>query len=163
MANYRRQIVKIWTANLTVQGGYLINTSNETSGEFVSKGGVLVVQLNNNIAITPTLSAEVTGMYASKMRQGYFVIKPQGNFSMCLRQSLLKNKMTLSLTVNDILLTSKTKLHAQYENVNYTMVDVLDTRYVSLTLRYNFGSSTVRAARSKSTGIEDETTRAGGR
>jgi hypothetical protein len=38
-----------------------------------------------------------------------------------------------------------------------------DSRYVNLTLRYNFGSSTVKAARSKSTGIEEETSRAGGR
>ena len=30
-----------------------------------------------------------------------------------------------------------------------------------LSLRYNFGSTTVRAARNKSTGIEDETSRAG--
>ena len=161
MANYRRQIVKPWTANLTVQGAYQINTSDEASGEFESKGSSFVVQLNNNLTITPSLSAEVTGMYMSGIRQGYLVIKPQGNLSVGLRQMLLKNKMTLSLAVNDILFTSRTKGYARYENVNFTVVDnAWDSRYVNLTLRYNFGSTTVRAARNKATGIEDEASRA---
>ena len=164
MANYRKQIVKPWTANLTIQCAYQINTSDEASGEYRSEGSSFVVQLNNNFTITPSLSAELTGMYMSGIRQGYLVIKPQGNLSAGLRQMLLKNKMTLSLTVNDILFTSRTKGYARYENVNLTIVDnAWDSRYVNLTLRYNFGSTTVKAARSKSTGIEDETTRAGGR
>ena len=163
MANYRKQIFKIWTANLTVQGGYLINTSNEASGEFVNKGSVLTVQLSNNIVITSTLSAEITGMYMSEVRQGYFVMRPSGNFSIGLRQMLLNNKMTLSLIINDILYSSKESVSAKYENVNNSILLKSDTRYVNLTFRYNFGSTTVRAARSKQTGIEDETTRAGGR
>jgi len=163
MMNYRKSLFKIWVANLTVQGAYGINTSDEASGKFVNKGGSLTVQLNNNITITPTLSAELSGMYFSGMRQGYFVWQPEGNFSIGLKQQLLNNKMVLSLTINDILFTSNDKGYARYENINYTMFNVRDSRYVNLTLRYNFGSTTVRAARSKSTGIEDETTRAGGR
>ena len=163
MANYRRQIAKIWMANLTVQGAYIINTANEASGEFVGKAGLFYVQLNNNITITPTLSTEITGWYSSKTRRGYMVVQPQGNFSIGLRQMLLKNNMTLSLTVNDIFFTSTYKARTKYESVNHVMDARSDSRYVNLTLRYNFGSSTVRAARNKSTGIEDEATRAGGR
>jgi len=160
MANYRKQILKIWTANLTVQGAYTINTSDETSGEYVNRGGMFFAQLNNNITITPTLSAEVTGFYQSTARMGYFVIQPMGNFSIGLRQTLLKNKMNLSLTVNDILYTSREKGYARYENVNYSLYVGQDSRHVNLTLRYNFGSTTVRAARNKSTGIEEEASRA---
>ena len=159
MVNFRKQLVKIWMANLTVQGGYIINSS----GEYDKKGTAFVVQLNNNITITPTLSAEVTGMYIAGMRQGYMEMEPFGNFSVGLRQMLLKNKMTLSLTVNDIFYTQVQKISARYDDVNWSVNSGTDTRYVNLTLRYNFGSTTVRAARSKQTGIEDETTRAGGR
>jgi len=84
-----------------------------------------------------------------------------GNFSIGLRQMLLKNKLTLSLTVNDILYTFKQNGYARYENVNYSLNIKNDTRYANLTLRYNFGSATVRAARNKTTGIEDEASRAG--
>jgi hypothetical protein len=160
MANYRKQIFKIWTANATVVGGYITNTSNEISGEFLNKGSLFVIQLNNNIIITPALSAEITGKYQSEVHQGYFVMKPNGNLSVGLRQMLLKNKMTLSLTVNDILYTSKEILNTQYENVNNSLRLRNDTRYINLTLQYNFGSTTVKAARNKQTGIEDETSRA---
>ena len=160
MINYRKQVVKIWNVNLTVQGSYMKNTSEEASGEFVNKGNSLTFQLNNNITLTPTLSAEVTGMYLSKGRNGYMVMEPMGNLSVGLRQMLLKNKMTLSLTVNDILYTTKMKTSALYENVNYSYFYENDSRYANLTLRYNFGSTTVRAARNKSTGIEEEASRA---
>ena len=160
MVNYRKQIVKRWTANFTVIGNYMVNTSQEASGEYTNKGGSFIAQINNNITITPTLSAEVTGLYISGVRQGYFVVKEQGNLSIGLRQTLLKNKMTLSLTVNDLLHVMKMKVYAQYENVNYSLYNEWDSRTVNLTLRYNFGSSAVKAARYKSTGIEDEASRA---
>jgi len=160
MMNYRKQIVKIWTANLTLQGIYTTNTSNEVSGEFVNKGTSLVAQLNNNINITPTLSAEMTGLYVSGIRQAYYVFQSMGNFSIGLRQTLMKNKLTLSLTVNDIFLTLNQKGYARYDNVNYSLSVKNDSRYANLTLRYNFGSSTVKAARNKTTGIEDEASRA---
>ena len=161
MVNYRKQIVKAWQANLTVQGEYQINSSDEASGEFVNKGGAYTVQLNNNFTLTPTLSAELTGMYLSGGHQGYMAFKPQGTVTAGLRQSLLKNKMTLSLNVYDIFFTYKGKASARYENVNYSLRGEYDTRFVNLTLRYNFGSATVKAARNKRSGIEDETSRAG--
>jgi len=163
MVNYRKTLLKNWTANLTVQGSYSINTSNEASGEFVNKGSSLYIQLYNNYNITPTLSAEVMCIYISGVRQAYLVLQPLGNFSFGFRKTLLKDKMSLSLNISDIFYTYNEKGNFRYENVNYSLVSEKDTRYVNLTLRYNFGSTTVRAARNKSTGIEDETTRAGGR
>ena len=160
MINYRRPLIKFWTANLTVQGGYFNNTSEEASGQFVNRGVIYIAQLNNNLTITPTLSAEITGMYMSKMRQGYLVAKPQGNLSAGLRQTLMKNKLTLSLMVNDILFTSKIRINTQYDDVNYYVSSEQDSRYVNLTVRYNFGASTVKAARNRTSGIEEEAGRA---
>ena len=161
MVNYRKTFVKIWTINLTVSGGYDINTSNEVSGKYTNKGGSFTVQLNNNLTITPSLSAEITALYISGMYHGYTVIQPRGNFSIGLRQMLLKNKLSLSLTIDDILYTSIDKSHAQYENIDYSSYFKRDSRYVNLTLRYHFGSTTVRAARSKASSMEDEARRAG--
>ncbi|MDR2886661.1 MAG: TonB-dependent receptor, partial [Bacteroidales bacterium] len=163
MMNYRKQITKIWTANLSVFGAYQTNTSDEITGEFVNDGIDFYVQLYNNFTIAPNLSAEITGMYLSGAHMGYIVMEPQGNLSAGFRQTLLKNKMTLSLTVNDILYTSYYKTHTKRDNIDNIMLQKQDLRYANLTLRYNFGSATVRAARSKSTGIEEETNRAGGR
>jgi len=161
MVNYSKTLLKIWTVDFTVMGFHSINTSQRATGEFTNNGSAIYVQLNNDITITPTLSAEVTGMYSSKERLGYYVVRPSGNLSFGLRQILFNNKLTVSLTVNDILNTNGIKLHQRFDNVDLSIVNQLDLQYANLTLRYNFGSTTVRAARNKTTGIEDEASRAG--
>ena len=119
-----------------------------------------MAQMNNSITITPTLSADVSGMLMSGIRFGYLAIEPLGSISVGIRQMLLNNKMSLSLNLNDILHTNVTKASSKYENINYTLHNAWDSRTANLTLRYNFGSTTVRAARNKQTGIEDEASRA---
>ena len=153
-------IAKIWTPDLLLQYTYLINTSDETSGKFVNKGGMFTIQLENSFTITPSLDAWITGTYTSKVRYGYYVGQPTGDLSIVIRQMLLNRKMSLILHVMDILNTSKDRLRAQYENVDYALVNYRDSRFAQLTLRYNFGSTTVKAARNRQTGVEDETTRA---
>ena len=88
------------------------------------------------------------------------MVKPQGNLSVGFRQTLVKNKLTLSLTVNDILFTSKIRINTHCDDVNYYVSSEQDTRYVNLTVRYNFGATTVKAARNRTGGIEDEAGRA---
>jgi hypothetical protein len=162
MVNYRRQLFNIWTANLMTQYAYVINTSDEATSEFINRGSTFIANFNNNFTITPTLSAEVTGLYVAGIRQGYFVVAPFGNLSVGIRQTLLNNRMALSLNVNDILFTDRANTRAQFENVNNTINSGRDSRFVHLTVRYNFGSTTVRAARQRQTGIEDEAARARG-
>ena len=161
MMNYRKNLFKNWTTNITVQGVYAISKTNEEFGTFENKGGYVVIQLNNNITITPALSAELTGFYMSKQQAAYLTLQPRANISAGLRQMLLKNKMSLSLTFNDIFYTFGEKMSARYDKVNYSLSAKNDSRYVNLTLRYNFGSTTVRAARNKTTGIEEEASRVG--
>ena len=158
MVTYCQKIAKILTANMTVQGDYKTNTSHEASGEFVNKGFTFYIQQNNNITITPTLSADISGWFRSKERSGYDVQQPQGSVSVGLRQKMLKNKMTLSLIGN---YTTTYKSTTKYENVNNTFSYRGDSPSVKLTIRYDFGSATVKAARNKQSGIEDETSRAG--
>jgi len=160
MMNYRKTFFKIWTTNLTVQGAYVMGKSHDEFGAFENSGGYVVIQLNNNITITPALSAELTGFYMSKQHAAYLTLQPQANISAGLRQMLMKNKLSLSLTVNDIFYTFVEEMTARYDKVNYTIVSKRDSRYINLTIRYNFGSTTVRAARNKTTGIEDEASRA---
>jgi hypothetical protein len=152
MANYRKTVTKFWNFNLMAQGDYLDNTN----GDYTSNGLMLTASLNNNITLTPTLSAEISGIYLSGIKEGYFSIEPLGNLSIGLRKSLLDNRLTLGLTVNDILNTYQTKGVSQYDNIYYRIHLNQDSRWVNLTARYSFGSDNVKASRRRSSGIEDE-------
>jgi hypothetical protein len=164
LANYRKTMFKYWNMNLTTQCAYIVNSSKSltSSNEFVNKGISIIAQINNNFPITTRTAIEANAQYVSVMRRTYFDIKPQGNFTVSVRQMLLNNRMALSLTMNDIFYTSKDRMTAKYDDLDYSLNYFRDSRNVNLTIRYNFGSNTVRTSRNKATGIEDELSRASG-
>ena len=156
MVNYRFKVTKWWMANAMVQAAYFTNKSMESYGEFTNNGFALDAMLYNNFTITPTLSAELSALYTSAQKQGYYSSKPMGNVSVGLRQMLFKNKASISLNANDIFGTFKTDLTAQNGTMDYNVKTRGDTRWVSLNLRFSFGSDKVKAPRNRTGGIEDE-------
>jgi hypothetical protein len=160
MLNYRRPVTRFWTVDLTVEGAYVSNTSNEASGVFENNGFMLQALLSNRFTVTPTLSAELTGIYVSPQKQTYFHAESMSNISLGVSKSLLKDKMSVSLTANDILGMFDVDMRAVNTATDYRMKLKRDTRWVSIGLRCSFGTDKVKAARRRTVGIEEETARA---
>ena len=150
--NYNPSITKFWQINLYSEGAYVLNRA----GDYDNKGFVFYMNLNNRITITKKLSAEINGFYMSKMGIGYYVYEPNGNLSAGLRQLLLNDKLTIALSVNDLLKTSFNKSSANTDQINQWSKEYYDSRWVNLSVTYNFGSTTVKGSRYRSTGNEDE-------
>jgi len=150
--NYSPSITKFWQVNLYSEGAYILNRA----GDFDNKGFGFVANLNNRLTITKKLSAEINGYYVSTMRVGYNVIKPWGNLSAGLRQLLWKDRLTIALSVNDILNTSLFSFTANTDQVQQLSKENHDMRWVSISATLKFGSSTVKDSRYRSTGNEDE-------
>jgi hypothetical protein len=159
MLNYGTRPVKWWTASLTVIGLYGVNVSRDAYGDINDHSFTWVTQMNNNFTITPTLSAELTGLYYSNIRQGYLNVKPRGNVSLGIRKMLLKNKLSVALSVDDLFNTSATDIYAKNAGMDYHMKVVRDSRWASLSIRYSFGSEKVKTARKRTTGLEEEAER----
>ena len=96
----------------------------------------------------------------SKMGIGYFVYKPSGNLSGGLRQLLLNDKLSIALSVNDILKTNINRTTANTGQINQWGKEYYDSRWVNLSVSYNFGSTKVKGSRNRSVGNEDEVGRA---
>jgi hypothetical protein len=161
MANYRVSPVKWWTVNLMGEGSRVSNRSGGTLGdEYAKSGFVYYLSMNNSLTLPWGLSAELSGMYISGQKVGYFVIEPMGNVSAGIRKSLLDGKLVISLNASDLFYTMNERVTARYGNVNYRLVNDRDMRGVSFSVRYSFGSSTVKASRNRSSGIEEEARRA---
>ena len=154
--NYSPTITKFWSINLYSEGAYVLNRA----GDYDNKELGFMANLNNRLTITKKLSVEVNGFYMSTMRVGYNVTKPWGNLSLGLRQLLLKDKLTLALAVNDILNTSIFTTYFNTDQIYLWSKENHDMRWVSLSVTYNFGSTSVKGSRYRSTGNEDEVGRA---
>ncbi|MDR2773263.1 MAG: outer membrane beta-barrel protein [Tannerella sp.] len=160
MANYRISPFRWWNVNLMLEGAYATNRSGEASGTYTNNGAVYNISINNALTMKKGFSAEINGFYVSRQKQGYFIMEPMGNLSAGIRKSLLNDKMIISLNVNDLLYTMTEKIAVKYEKVNYQLVSKRDSRSVALSLRYSFGSKTVKASRRRTSGIEEEAGRA---
>jgi hypothetical protein len=159
MVNYRFSPFKRWTVNCMVDAAYVMNRSGDTSEEFKNDGILVYVFLNNMFNLGQGFSAEISGFYG-RMRSGYVESEPSATLSAGVRKSLLKDKLMISLNVNDVFNTETTWLSSKYRNVNLRAFDDADSRSVALSVRYSFGSKTVKASRNRSSGIEDEAGRA---
>jgi hypothetical protein len=82
------------------------------------------------------------------------------NVSVGLRKMFLKNKLSVSLTANDLFYGFKMDMQAKNEGMDYHMKVQRDSRWVNASVRYLFGSDKVKASRRRSSGIEDEAGRA---
>jgi hypothetical protein len=160
MVNYRKSLMKNWMLSLALEGEYQHNTSKESYGNFENNGFAVQAQLYNQITLTPTLSANVTAMYVSSQRQAYMVMKPMSNVSVGVSKSFLKDKLSVSLTANDLFSTYRMDMRAKNEEMDYHINILRDSRWVNLGVRYSFGSNKVKASRQRKSGIEDEATRA---
>jgi hypothetical protein len=136
-----------------------VNVSRDAYGEINDHSFTGVAQMNNNFILTPTLSAELTGLYYSNIRQGYLNVKSRGNVSLGIRKMLLKNKLSIALSVDDLFKTSSTDIYAKNAGMDYHMKVVQDARWASLSVRYSFGSEKVKSSRKRTTGLEEETER----
>ncbi|MBD2768681.1 TonB-dependent receptor [Hymenobacter sp. BT664] len=104
-------------------------------------------------------SAEVSAQYSSATAAGLGVRRPTGQVAVGVQQTLWAEKATLRLGVQDLFYTSRFGTRTQYQNLDVATAWRRDSRVVTLTASYRFGTRT--AAPSRATGLEEEQARQG--
>lgn len=159
MLNYKKIVTKFWTFNLMLQGEYTRNFSVESYGELKDNGFTWYGQLYNSFNITSSFYGELTAMYSASQKYAYYDVKPRSNVTIGLRKMLLKDKLSISFSANDIFNRFITDMKAKNEGIDYHVKIKRDSRWINLGLRYIFGSDKVKSNRNRSTGLENETQR----
>jgi iron complex outermembrane receptor protein len=104
---------------------------------------------------------ELSGLYISpSVWQGVFKSESMGYVDLGFTKAVLKGKGTLRAVWSDVFGTMKWAGYTNFAGVNGTANGNGELRQVKLNFSYRFGSNTVKAARQRSTGIEDESKRA---
>jgi hypothetical protein len=119
-----------------------------------------------NTSLTFTLpkdfTVELSGWYQSKMIYGGMIyFNPQGSISGGIQKLILDKKATLKLNFNDIFNQQAGSYYSKYGNVDLVGKERYDSRRVNLTFTWRFGRTDIKAARQRSSGLEEETGRAG--
>ncbi|MGB4773654.1 MAG: TonB-dependent receptor [Daejeonella sp.] len=152
-------LAKWWNMNNNLQVFYMSFKSTSNGNNINSGQTALTYNMNNSFTISKKLSAEASVRYQSPMQYGIFKIGSQIVVNSGLKTSFMNNKLNLRLSLNDIFNSQKQNLSTTYQNMNLSFSQKNESQIGRITLTYRFGKNGVKAARKRSTGLEDEANR----
>ena len=120
----------------------------------------LSLYCQNTISLPAGYQLEVSGWFSSpSIWAGTYRTQSLASLDMAVRKSLLKNAVSLRMAVSDLLYTSNWTGTTQYGQLYIKGGGGYESRQLRVSLSYNFGRKTVKAAESRKTGVEEEKSR----
>ena len=104
---------------------------------------------------------ELSGWFNAPTLWGNWVTNSQYDVSVGLSKSLMDDNATLKLSFSDLFYTNGWGGESQFGNLYMRGGGNWESRQVKLNFSYLFGNEQVKAARRRSTGLEDEQRRTG--
>jgi iron complex outermembrane recepter protein len=104
---------------------------------------------------------EISGWFnSSNIWGGSWVSKPQGSLDMGVQKKILKKMGSIKLSVTDIFFTAPWRSYSDaIPGLIISGNGAWESRQVKLNFNYRFGKTTVKGARNRKTGLEDEKNR----
>ncbi|GEO11571.1 outer membrane beta-barrel family protein [Segetibacter aerophilus] len=153
-------ITKWWNTNntVTVFNNQYQATGLEGLNLDVNKSS-FYLNTNHNFTLSQTFTAEAGANYTSSNVYGTFNFGSSYSVDLGLSKTLMNKKASVKFSVNDVFNTRATNIHSSLSSVNYKLYQKAETRVFRLTFSYRFGSSAIKEARHRSTGLESEQSR----
>lgn len=98
------------------------------------------LQVNNQFSLPHKWAIDVTGYYNGKAAEFQAMMGAMGAVAAGVRKSLLNNRMSIYLYVNDIFLTNKARINVYSSFVEAKYKDRRDSRMIGISLQYRFHS-----------------------
>lgn len=154
------KVTKWWDMNNSANFYYGSYTGN-VSGTQINNKGNFTFNINsiNSFKLGNGFTAELTGNYKAKEVYAYLNVSPNWYLNIGA-QKKFKNNSTLKFSFTDLFFTSNIKGQTVYNDYLENFAVKRDTRVVTLSYTYNFGSSKNGQPR-KTGGAEDLKQRAG--
>jgi outer membrane receptor protein involved in Fe transport len=154
-------ITKWWNSFTYLSGNYS-KYQTVVNGENVNiKGGGFMARTQHSFTLPAGISTEVSFFYLSSQiaDEGLFKMKPMYAMDFGVSKQVLHKKGSLKLSVNDVF--NNQVFRGTFENAGrYTSVrSKWESQQVRLNFTYRFGSTSIKEARSRKTGLEDEQNR----
>ncbi|MDP2339259.1 MAG: outer membrane beta-barrel protein, partial [Bacteroidota bacterium] len=153
------QLTKWWIAHITAQGYFQKFNSDLSGAQLDNSKPYFIFNLKQNFSFKNQLTAEITGNYESSSAYGIFIFEPYYVLDATLGKTLFNKKAILRLSLSDILNTNAYRFFTRYNNLDYYSKEKRETRIAQLSFNYKFGKGSVKPARNRVSGLEDESSR----
>ena len=117
--------------------------------------------MNHTFSLPKDWSVELSGLFQSKTVYAVAFFKARGFVDVGIQKQLLNNRLTLKASVTDIFNTTRGNYQISYDNVNVIGKEGYDSRRFRLNLTWRFGNDKLKPIRQRSSGVEEESGRAG--
>jgi hypothetical protein len=157
---YNNDLKKWWNFTLSL-GAYYFDFQGLIDGSRVNSRGFSYSGYMSHIFLLPkNFKIELNGFYVGPwLSGGLYNFKPRGALNLALKKTMLKDKLTLTVSGYDVLFTNKSRFKVNFNNQDYYLVETYDTRRFNISVGYNFGSIKVQQREVK--GKDDQRNRMG--
>lgn len=152
-------VTKWWMSNNFINVFYNVYQGEFLGGNLDFGQTAYTFNTTNTFTLPRHFSMELSGSYQSRMLWSIFTIKPQYILSAGVQKTILKDKGTLKLNVNDIFNTMHSHASVKYQNLDLMSQNHWDSRRVSLTFTYRFHKGNVKPVKHHESSIEQEQNR----
>jgi outer membrane receptor protein involved in Fe transport len=153
------QFTDYWNAYFNVSGSHINNQADYTD----DGGGIVDVQAftynfytQQTFNLPAGFKAEVSGWYSGPgIWGGVFRYETSWSLNLGLQKRFLNDQLNVRITANDIFYQTGWDGYSVFNGLRTEGSGRWDSRFVSVSMSYNFGNKNVKSRRRK-TGLEDE-------
>jgi outer membrane receptor protein involved in Fe transport len=154
-------ITKWWNSFTYLSGNYSKYQTIVNDQTVNISGGGFMARTQHSFTLPKGISTEVSFFYLSSQiaDEGLFKMKPMYAMDFGVSKQILHKKGSIKLSVNDVF--NNQVFRGTFENAGrYNSVrSKWESQQVRLNFSYRFGSTNIKAARNRKTGLEDEQNR----
>ncbi|MGB8194604.1 MAG: TonB-dependent receptor, partial [Chitinophagaceae bacterium] len=162
------KVAKWWNSNIFVNvfnnhyEGIVYNSTTKVNEPVDVEFTSYMINVSNNFTFTKGWSGEISGWYRGKGADGLSIAEPMYFMTLgAQKNNLMKGKGTLRFNFRDPFHWQKFSGHTKYANIDVDVSNRWNNRAFTVSFSYRFGKSTVTQARRRTTGTNEEESRAG--
>jgi iron complex outermembrane receptor protein len=151
-----------WSGNISLDASYQRIKAYTENGNLNKGTQDVIFSSIQNFKVSNTVAAEISGKYESPNFYGIGQFKANYWVNAALSKQVLNKNGTIRLGLTDIFNTRRDRTTINYQNLNMTIYDKVETRIFRIGFTYRFGNRTLKSTAKHATGNEDEQNRAAG-
>lgn len=153
---------KAYTVFANVNANYSMNRADFGAGRIIDVNALgATVFAQNSLRFAKVWTAELTGVYvAPTVFQGTFKSQGMGGVDVGLQKQIFKGAGTLKLSGTDVFSTFRFRATSDFAGQTTKVNARWEATQFKVNLTWRFGSTTVKAAKQRSTAADDEAKRA---